>query len=284
MRVLPIPSFLVFLSFATFAAAQQQDPPLERGFMPDKAFQSGDIDHVDLSSGMFSLVIPVGQDYPVDGGLSYGLKVSYHSDVWDVDTETVACQNGVCTYTRARPNRLSNAGLGFMISLGRLLDPDDPWNLWGGWRYVTPDGGQHLFEPGLHNGENDSNGPWFSRDGTYLRMKQVTSTLRTIEFPDGTSHSFTEYDVANKKWRLTGITDRFGNWLTVGYETYTGGRTGWRVVDSRGRNQVVTFRSDGHVDYIDVTAFRSQTARYSFSYAFPVFSRNCLDDDPNTID
>ena len=177
MRIRHIAICALILPLALAAAAQEQDPPLERGFMPDKAFQSGDIDNVDLSSGMFSLVIPIGQTYPVDGGLAYGLKLCYHSDVWDIDTETVACQNGVCTYTRARPNRLSNAGLGFRVSLGQLLDPGDSWNLWGGWRYVSPDGGQHEFQPALHYGENDTS--WFSRDGTYLRMISVSSTLRS---------------------------------------------------------------------------------------------------------
>ena len=53
-----------------------------RGFDPSKIYGSFDIDHVDLFSGSLRITIPIGQQYPVNGGLSYGLSLVYNSSVF----------------------------------------------------------------------------------------------------------------------------------------------------------------------------------------------------------
>ncbi len=279
-------SLLVLLVFTSFSIAQEQDPPLERGFSPDKAYAMGDLDSIDLSSGNLSIVIPVGSIYPVNGGLSYGFSLKYSSQVWNLSSENYGDQ----VYTRAEPSKLFNAGIGWTFSLGGLLDPEDgETNPNGGWRYISPDGGEHEFFGTLHGPQYvqpDAN-YWYTRDGSYLRLRRASDSVMQVERPDGSSQSFFNY--TGSKWRLTRTQDRFENYFDVLYDVDAGGKLeAWRIKDSLNREHYVHFRSDGHVDYVDVMAFGDtsgqRTAHYQFSYAFPLFHRHCQDDSPNTTD
>ena len=286
----------VLLIPAAIAVGQErQDPPLERGFQPDKVYQMADIDHVDLFSGGLSIVIPIGQAYPVNGGFSYSLKLSYHSDVWDMDTETVFTGGPLPeVVARARPNFLSNAGMGWVLTLGMLLDPEDTRNVSGGWRYVSADGGQHEFWPTGYGGTGQVDpdpGYWYTRDDSYLRMKETSGNSRLVEFPDGTSQSFVLWDADNHKWRLVRTQDRFGNWVDIGYHTNAQGKVDrWDLSDSQGRTHKVNFRDDGHIasvqllGYVDPVTQQQRPATYTFEYAYPIIRRSCLDNDPNTYD
>lgn len=123
-----------------------------RGFDPSKVYGSFDIDHVDLFSGSLRITIPIGQEYPVDGALSYGLTLVYNSSVFSY--HPIPEDGG--EVSEAVPNPLSNAGLGWMVTFGRLIPPDtDVLNEdLDHWLYVAPDGGQHMLYDTLH--EEDS--------------------------------------------------------------------------------------------------------------------------------
>lgn len=69
------------LVLPTGTALAQTDPNLHRGFAPDKAFAVGDIDSVNLFNGNLTLSVPVGGTYSDDGGLTYGLLLTYNSNV-----------------------------------------------------------------------------------------------------------------------------------------------------------------------------------------------------------
>ena len=43
------------------------NPNDDRGFDPEKSYQFGDIDQVNLQSGMIAIHLPIGQRYPVAG-------------------------------------------------------------------------------------------------------------------------------------------------------------------------------------------------------------------------
>ena len=131
---------VLVLSVAAAAGAlgQVQEDPHERGFHPDKLYQFDNIDSVDLSSGSLGLTIPIGPRYPAGGGLSYGLTLTYSSNVWDFEERIgqILCGNMIdqycaITYKKATPNIVSNAGMSWLLSLGWLGDPDTPDNpLW----------------------------------------------------------------------------------------------------------------------------------------------------------
>ena len=91
----------------------QQAPGLEKGFSADKLYQFGDLDSVNTFNGNLTFRLPIGPTYPVNGGTSYALTLTYNSKVWDYEE--------VGTYILAVPTRRSNAGLGWLLSLGRII-------------------------------------------------------------------------------------------------------------------------------------------------------------------
>lgn len=199
-------SFRAPLSLAAAVAAvllapsqlsAQVDPNLERGFSPEKVYAFGEIDQVNLFNGNLMLGVPIGGGYAVGGGLSYRLMLRYNSNVWDFQS---ACHNvdgqPVC-YTAAHPNDDFNAGLGWKLSFGELHAPSGPG---GNWRYVAEDGSEHVFYSTLHLGEPSTANVFYTRDGSYLRLKQVpnTSDLKyEVELPDGTIKHFLRLSTAS---------------------------------------------------------------------------------------
>ncbi|HEY2322123.1 MAG TPA: hypothetical protein VGJ82_04580, partial [Thermoanaerobaculia bacterium] len=86
---------------------------LARGFDPEKVYQIGDIDHVNLFNGNLIIDIPIGPTYTVGGNLKYGFHLVYNGNPWDymaVDPEHV----------EAMPSRFDNVAVGWRLSLGEL--------------------------------------------------------------------------------------------------------------------------------------------------------------------
>src|SRR6266487_3870027 len=146
----------VFMLLVTIVCAvrgfAQESPSRAHGFTPDKFYQFGEVDSINVFNGGLIIPIALGQRYKVSDGLSYGLQLTYNSNVWDYTqrcyfqyplgggTETI-CKN------EAYPSRLSNAGIGFLVTMGELLPPLSEWNQsnQNGWSYVSPDGARHGF-------------------------------------------------------------------------------------------------------------------------------------------
>jgi RHS repeat-associated protein len=129
------------------------------------------------------------------------------------------------------PGRVFNAGFGWTMTLGDLYD---------GFRYIAPDGAEHIFYAGaepstpgegsdLHglmytdHGLANLAGPFYTRDGSYLRMTKIAAGVREISFPDGI-HKRYRCDNANPAacegdgesyWLLDQIADPFGNVLYI---------------------------------------------------------------------
>jgi len=265
------------LALAAPAAQAQQHPNRGRGLDPEGTYQLGDLDHVNLFNGAPVLRIPISQSYPLGGSLSYALTLTYSGNVWDLE-ERLASDGQL--YTQALPNRRSNAGLGWLLSLGRIILPGDPTNHTDGrYVYESPDGSDHVLYDNLHNGETPEANVFYSRDGTYLRYK-VTSETGTLEFPDGQIHTF---DIQG---RLTQIRDRFDNYLNISYPV----AGTWQLTDQHGRNHFVYFTplaydtwTQNILSQVVVTAFNGTTATWDFGVSYPAMSRHC-DTDPQTPD
>ena len=209
-------------------------PTQERGFQAEKAFHVGDFDTVNLFNGNLVLTIPIGGSYPVGGGLSYGLTLIYNSNAWDFE------QTASVT-TQAIPSRRSNAGMGWRLSLGELLEPTDPSNETTRWIYIGSDGAEHGLYDRLHEGETAVGTVKYTRDNSYLRFRSISSTRKEVDFPDGTTRIFTWY--AAWDWRLTRIEDRFGNGIDLTYvhDQTTGEVKAWKIQDQHGRVQTINF-------------------------------------------
>lgn len=281
-RLALIASFLVL---AASHVLGQTHANLEKGFAADKMYQFGDVDHVNVYNGNVALTIPIGGALPVSDRLSFSLTLMYNGKCWTSKLKDAyllgedPVHQNLPFYT---PDRRSNAGLGWAVSLGRLIDPTetDINNDLPGFLYESPDGGDRSFSPTLHD-HAPGNGSepvvtdvQYSRDNSYLRLSVVpNSTNRLLESPDGTIREFQRYDDGPDihRWHLISIRDRFGNHIEIDYTT----ASQWRITDQYGRLTIVHFADRGTsvgapyrnvVSSIEVPQTVSGRATYTFNY------------------
>ncbi len=278
----------------------EQAPFEEKGFRPEKMYSFGSLDHVNTFNGNLVVSIPVGMRYPLDGGLTYGLSLTYNSKVWDFDD--------LEGYQLSSPGRRANAGMGWLLTMGRLVDPNDPSNpMDGGWVYESPDGADHPFAPdSLYATSVECSGPdcgmvSYTRDGSFLRMRVLSATLRTVESGDG---STSEFELVSGKWRLKRIhgafRDNAGNPLSYVNVTYPGpagiahcpgANSVWQLNDSEGRTHFACFKDQNvgvyatpTVDRVVLTGF-GEYATYFFEYdlnqRIPQSCQDTYPDDPS---
>ena len=236
------------------------------------------------------MAIPIGQEYQVNGGLSYRFMLVYSSTVWDI-SERFAKPNNY-PYTRAEVGHTANAGLGWTLTLGQFFAPGAGGNLPGKYTYVSPDGSQHTFYGSLHFGDSVDSNYLYTRDGSYLRAHIRNNGLDyDIESPDGTVRSFHRSVVSfTSPFYLTGISDRFGNVVLVNSMANP-----WTIFDGH-RTHLVHFTTVAGatvVDWVKLAAFGdtgAPSAKYQFHYGASGFGVNspttieedCRDTDPDT--
>lgn len=268
------------LALAAPPAAGQQFPAQQRGLSADTAYSLGDIDSVNLFNGNLSLTLPLGQSYPVGPAFSLGFSLGYNSKVWDYEEKI--CQQSSppqnVVYQLPVPDKYANAGLGWLLTPGFLLDPSvaggnqNPLNLGPNWIYVSPDGGHHAFYPRLHPGypaTPSAAGTLYSNDGTYLRQKKLAPSqcravagtsgdCRIVEFPDGSRHEFLSF--APFRWRVVRTEDAFGNQVDIDYRfTPDGKDLDWTFRELL-RRVYVDYDSDGPL--ADADQNRNHRLRY----------------------
>jgi YD repeat-containing protein len=268
-----------FLIAGLSTRAWADHPNNARGFDIGKPYQMNGIDNVNLFNGSLTVTIPIGQRYHVNGGLGYGLTLIYNSNLWDtVENDTTFNPSQTRTY----PNRRSNAGMGWLLSLGRLFPPNQfPVQESGSWNYETADGALHDFGVSSQTGA----GPFIATDGSYLRLV-VDGSDRRVEFPDGTWQVFKELNraaspwvpatTATGIWRLTEIHDRFNNLVKIGYSNTAENPEIWTIDDGT-RTQTVYFANaksaswadqyDLVLDRVVLAAFGSSQATWQLAYS-----------------
>ncbi|HSP17252.1 MAG TPA: hypothetical protein VLV78_21090 [Thermoanaerobaculia bacterium] len=280
MRSRIIPAFVV-LAFAVVLTAQQH-PNVEKGFDANRVYHLENLDQVNTFNGNLIVTLPIGQHYAVDGNLSYGLNLVYNSSPWIAircSGQPIQCGDSLNAY----PDPRSNAGLGWLVSLGRLIPPSDPTNQTCGYSqsagafvYESPDGNDHVFAA-------ESQGAILPVVGesSYLRLWRITQYERHLEFPDGTVHVFQDLSggSGDENWRLVQMYDRFSNRVTVQQTTDGDGGETWTIKQYRDltappvRTQTLHFilRTDvtqhqETLDTVDLTAFEGKTVQYKLNY------------------
>ncbi|MGC8917442.1 MAG: RHS repeat domain-containing protein, partial [Thermoanaerobaculum sp.] len=244
---------------------------------------------MDLYNGHVTLTIPIGPKYPVSERFSYGLTLTYNSNIWAYES-VPASDSQWCTSAQLRRSADFdwNAGAGFLLSLGELRYR----NFGGGWiewTYLSPDGAEHKFYDKLRDGDSEpANDVYYTQDGSYLRLTwnpNALPRLAVVEFPDGSRHTFGEY--ASGKYRLLRMTDSvksgttYPNWVSVSYYSNP-----TRVVlsDRLGRSQTLYFATDTSavpatfVSYVLLQAPGGKTLRYDFTYEVRPIKRSCKAD------
>ena len=69
------------------AHAALEEANVARGFAPEKSFQVGEIDHVNLFNGNLVLTLPLGLGAPAGPSSSFALTLVYNSKLWDAGVE-----------------------------------------------------------------------------------------------------------------------------------------------------------------------------------------------------
>jgi YD repeat-containing protein len=304
---------ILALLIASSAVAQDQiHPNLEQGVAPNKLYQFGNLDTVNLFNGNLMIHLPIGASYPVGPGFAYQLMLSYNSKLWDYDRYPVTdpLSGEIRTYTYAYPDRRSNAGLGWTLSLGELLLSDGTPAAGEKSVYEDGTGNQHRFWPHFH-GEVpaqqydcnisgtacNSNSPdglkrvLYSGDGSNLRLKVFFNHTYELDFPNGDVQNF------DNDGRLVAAVDAFGNSFSVTYVVTGGLVDSWTLQDSHFRSQTVTYRSwmNAYENYqrvpakVELKAFSEPntpeaTATYTFEYIDVSVARGCGNDpEPGSL-
>ncbi|HEX8151947.1 MAG TPA: hypothetical protein VF698_02425, partial [Thermoanaerobaculia bacterium] len=245
-------SLIAALSLSGTAFAQKSRID-EVGFSPGRAYHTEDIDSVNMFNGNLTVAIPLGPSYQVGSSLSYQFHLTYNSASYEYDT--YPCQSNPDGCSVEYPNRSSNAGIGWRVSLGQLFPPSD--SSYGTlarprtYIYESPSGGQYKFvytgnddKPVLFGVAEDDPAAKVS-----LRMTRLNPNTREIEFPNGEVHTFTHEtdrvgESFNPVWRLAQIRDRkvaAVNYVNITYEPETGRENLWRIRDSVGREHGINF-------------------------------------------
>ncbi len=273
------------VTLAASAAPAQDNQNEKRGFDAESLYSVGEIDTVNLFNAGLSMVIPIGGRYPLSAGTSRGLQLVYNGKLWDYRTVLVAPP---ATFHRiAIPTRVTNTGLGWTLNPGYFLEKNGTSEVpheWNHSQYVGPDGSQHYFYDQLHLGEDDGDPDvWYTQDNTYLRLTKVNPSLYRIELPNGEIHEFGYqlFDTSTqwRKWFLTSIVDRHGNWMSITYDA-RGGTWSWVIADQHGRSHTVTLTyfsdiDDYYVTSVDLGAFGGARAIYTFTYEAASIEQGC---------
>lgn len=296
MKAIRLGLFLSALALPLYAQLQEQHPNTARGFSPEKMYDFGEVDSVNMFNGNLTLRMPVGERLSVNGVLAYQLTLTYNSNCWEYyhepdDSGISRPRNPSGMLLHAKPAKRANAGMGWMLSMGRLItmsSTTDPSGKNG--IYESPDGADHNLYPSLH-GESPDGVHYYSRDGSYIRAVSTATEEWTVELADGTKQRFHRVIPSGNPWpdtttvagtelRLREISDRFGNSVSVGYATaypyqeiwtITGGGLGGRKVTTvyfktpamLGLND--TFNSV-LLDHVDVPRQSGLFASYQFTY------------------
>ena len=296
----------VALMLLSLPVAAQEHPNVQRGFQADKVYLIDGIDNVNLYNGNLTLTIPIGNEYAGNGALHYRFVLSYNSENWDRETyiydDWDPCHSGGIPpgecgqpYVKTVPSRSSNAGMGWLLTLGRLLSPADPavnpgpagqGTAW--WSYTGPDGAQHPFAK--HDSARST--VMTTVDGSFLRLVPLDNDRWEVDFPDGMTQTFGPVPNENTH-RLEQIRDPFGNHLDVTYGTPDWTLTEYDAAGSIVRTHYVRFHdfttdpvppSNAPLNYefgvsqIDLAAFNGQRAIYTINYSTDSIPYGCYGD------
>jgi hypothetical protein len=221
-------------------------------------------------------------DLPDEQG-SYRLGLSYNSHCWRFDATTDESGDVI----KAFPIGSFNAGLGWTLSLGRLFEGGDPETRTAvAWTYQSSDGADHSFYETLHNaGEVIVPDTFYTRDGSYMRLSKA-GQIRVVELGDGTKNEFTRMtrttgdwptSTSGTNWLLTGISDQFGNRVTISYSTVAPHAEIWTIADGARTTSVYFYPSptpshsqspspsDVVLDHIDTQMVNGSLATYTFA-------------------
>lgn len=309
----PISLLSIAAGFLVAAAVGAQQPAETLpGFQPQSTLEARGIDNVNLYSGDPGIVIPLGPEYSLGPGSSWGLKAYYSAKFWHFDEILCSTTSGPQPVRHALVTGHPTVGIGWSVNVGTVaLDTSPFFNT----SYYSPDGGRHAVT--IPSGQTTG----ITEDGTRLRItKDLGTGYYKVEFPDGMVHrfdwkfqaprdvnrvspDFTDRDwgfAPLDRWGLTSIEDSFGNQLlTVTYLAAYGNPNAWKIdrvkflkpVGYTGTREIVFYWTTSGVapnpvwtvvDYLELPGTGGQTLKIDFNQAAVSFDRNPYDRSNNS--
>jgi RHS repeat-associated protein len=260
---------IILLACAFLAAplaAQPEHPNHRRGLDTPTAYQYENLDAVNLFNGNLSVAIPIAE-IRVGGALTVPIALRYNSTVWGFEEGLAASEPPNEPTLKAKVDPIQNAGMGWLVSLGKIYPPFTPqYNDGPGVLLVEPDGTRRGFAPQMHPGdppaeENVS----YTVDGSFMRLKKDATAARWyLESPNGLVREFSTVD-----GNLLRVRDRMGNQLNIAY-----GTNQWTLTDNAlptARTHTITFLAatvdlPQRVDRITLAGFNGAQTIYQLAY------------------
>jgi YD repeat-containing protein len=196
--------------------AQLRGPDLEKGISPEKTYDYGGLDAINLFNGSLTVPIPLGPSYGV-GPLSYRFTLTYTGNNWQLETNTFWVQDGGIPggwrqqsqnhyepFGSVRPDGSVDVGLGWQLTLGRestglTVGASEPGHLLQ----------STLFNP--HHSVDPNPAVGYTNDGSFQRRRNgvpcgpdvaaADMPCHEIDFPDGSVH---KYDVRDQLLEMRG--------------------------------------------------------------------------------
>ncbi len=219
--------FLIVLAgIANVVFGQGQAEETLPGFKPTGVLENRGVDNVNPFNGDPGVIVPLGPEYSLGPGSKWQLQAYYSSKFWHYDDIPCGLDPSV---RHAFITGYPTLGVGWSLELGYI----------GAGIYHSSTG-RHVFKSGGTTACSATN-TYCTVDGTHLRVKYISSSVGyTVEFPDGSKHTFghsytppykapaTTSDFREDDWGvtpgarygLTEIVDAFGTvLLTVTYVT-----------------------------------------------------------------
>lgn len=291
----------ILLVSAVANAHASGHPNLARGFEPEKLYQFNDVDSVNIYNGNLTATVPLGQEFKGNGTLRYRFSLVYNSKAWDYERKYY---NGSSypkgMFNKAVPSKTSNAGMGWTLTLGRLIAPQDPSNDPNSingheWTFQDTSGAVHRF-PGTY-AATDPASPVHTKDSSYLRLTKPATNTRDVAHPDGTRYRFIEG--GNQYW-LYQIFDAFNNYVRIRYYDAAGAEIlltssyanamSWKATEYTNGNALVrthTVRFENRsplnapsnylrqVKWVDLAGFNGTVSSYELSYVDTLTQYGC---------
>ena len=192
------------------------------GFRSNAAYAVSGIDRVDIFSGGLGITIPLSPEYPLSAGTSWSLSAHYSSKLWHMSQCVGQAYPELLTLSYSLLAGSPILGAGWTLDVGQIRKPYATAKP----SYHGPDGSVREFD--FPAGDS---GPYYSKDGSRIRISAIGTSVYAIEFADGSRHTFghrfraggstdrmsfpdfadqTPEDPLAIRWGLTSIVDRFG--------------------------------------------------------------------------
>ena len=196
------------------------DPDAAPGYAKS-VFHNASVDSVNVYNGALTLPIAVGPAYPVGPKLKFQALLAYNSVVWEFGNPGPDDQSDVGLYQPIKADPSLAVGWSFLAGAIKPCGVVQNSNC-----YVGPDGSERLFD------QSPAANYFRTSDGSQLLLHALGGGGFEMWDGDGNRYVFdwhvTGYDDAPQSylfdlgrgrngWYLTGLTDPFGNGVTLAY-------------------------------------------------------------------